>query len=33
MLLNADIRRPRYVTKSEREERREPDRGRGDRYA
>ena len=33
MLLNADIRRPRYVTKSEREGRREPDRGRGDRYA
>ena len=33
MLLNADVRRPRYVTKSEREGRREPDRGRGDRYA
>ena len=29
MLLNADVRRPRYVTKSEREGRREPDRGRG----
>ena len=28
MLLNADVRRPRYVTKSERGGRREPDRGR-----